>query len=317
MTQVNDYNTILTFAAADVLEQRKLWLSHLQSERRLAEKTLDAYERDLRQFLIFFTSYNGAPVKLKDIENLKPFELRSFLANRREQDFSNRSIGRSLAGVRSFIKFLERQELASSAAICAMRSPKQPKTLPKPISAEDAIKLTDSSLHLSDKPWVQARDCAILTLLYGCGLRIFEALSLTSKHFAYSPETLEIKGKGDKTRLVPLLPIALEAVQEYQRLCPYSPDGDLPMFLGEKGRPLQAAVLQRNMRNLKNALGLPDHATPHALRHSFATHLLGNGGDLRTIQELLGHASLSTTQVYTQVDSDRLLDIYEKAHPRA
>ncbi|MCY1242150.1 Tyrosine recombinase XerC [compost metagenome] len=198
-----------------------------------------------------------------------------------------------------------------------MRSPKQPKSLPKPLTDREALNVVTSEAQLAEEPWIAARNAAVLTLLYGCGLRISEALGLTSGDFAGTPSSLRIIGKGGKTRLVPLIQAAREAVAAYIKLCPYQPPADEPLFRGARGAKLQPAIIQREMQKLRGALGLPDTATPHALRHSFATHLLAGGGDLRTIQELLGHASLSTTQVYTGVDSARLLEIYDRAHPRA
>jgi integrase/recombinase XerC len=198
-----------------------------------------------------------------------------------------------------------------------MRAPKQPKSLPKPLNAGDALRVVDATEQMADEPWIAARDAAVLTLLYACGLRISEALALTREDFSAGAETLRVTGKGGKTRIVPLLPAARAAVEDYLAQAPFSPAPAAPIFRGARGGPLQPAIVQKAMRLMRVALDLPDTATPHALRHSFATHLLAGGGDLRTIQELLGHASLSTTQVYTGVDTARLLDIYDRAHPRA
>jgi integrase/recombinase XerC len=239
------------------------------------------------------------------------------MAERRREGAGARTLGRGLAGIRSFLRHLQREGLANAAGAAATRAPKQPKSLPKPLSARDASRVVDSDLQLSEEPWIAARDAAVLTLLYGCGLRISEALSLTRNDLPRDGETLRITGKGGKTRIVPLLPVARRAIDAYLGLAPYAPAMDAPMFRGARGGPLQPAIVQKAMRALRSSLDLPDTATPHALRHSFATHLLAGGGDLRTIQELLGHASLSTTQVYTGVDSSRLLDIYDRAHPRA
>ena len=198
-----------------------------------------------------------------------------------------------------------------------MRSPKQPKSLPKPLSDVQALAVASHEAQLNEEPWIAARDAAVLSLLYGSGLRISEALGLTAADFPAGATSLRIAGKGGKTRIVPLIPVVGEAVATYRKLCPYRPAADEPLFRGARGGPLQPAIIQRAMQALRGALGLPETATPHALRHSFATHLLAGGGDLRTIQELLGHASLSTTQVYTGVDSARLLDVYDRAHPRS
>ena len=305
-------------AKPDLQQARLEWLNALASERRLSPLTVEAYERDTRQFLQFLTGYHGDAPGISDIAALKPADLRAFLAQRRNDGAGARSLGRGLAGIRSFLRFLERKGLANAAGANAMRAPKQPKSLPKPLTAADAKKVVNAGEQLAEEPWIAARNAAVLTLLYGCGLRISEALGLAGDELKDETQSvLRISGKGGKTRLVPVLPAAIRAVSEYRKLCPYDLDGDAPLFRGARGGPLQPAIIQREMQKLRSALNLPDTATPHALRHSFATHLLAKGGDLRTIQELLGHASLSTTQVYTGVDTARLLDIYDAAHPRA
>jgi integrase/recombinase XerC len=303
--------------APDLLEARARWLGHLRGERRIAARSLEAYERDVRQFVQFMVGHLGRPPALSDFAALKPVDLRGFLAFRRRAGAGPRSAARALAGIRSFIRRLETEGLADAAGLAATRAPRQPRTLPKPVSPQAALRLTGLAEQESEEPWIAARDAAVLSLLYGCGLRIGEALALTPDSFAGDNRALRISGKGGKTRLAPVLPVVNEAVAHYRALCPYSLAGDRPMFRGAKGGPLQAAVLQRSMARLRGRLGLPDTATPHALRHSFATHLLANGADLRAIQELLGHASLSTTQVYTGVDTARLLDAWSRAHPRA
>ncbi|WP_421594664.1 tyrosine recombinase XerC [Shinella sp. M27] len=308
---------LLIIADPALLAERQAWLASLADERRLAGHTLDAYERDTRQFLAFLTQHLAAPARLKDIGNLRPADLRGFLAARRRDGAGARTLGRGLAGLRSFLRHLERKGLANAAGASAVRSPKQPKSLPKPLSDRQAIAVVDANEQLAEEPWIRVRNAAVLTLLYGCGLRISEALSLTPENFAGSPTSLRITGKGDKTRIVPLIAPARSGVEDYIKLCPFPLGADKPLFRGARGGPLQPAIIQREMQKMRGALGLPDSATPHALRHSFATHLLAGGGDLRTIQELLGHASLSTTQVYTGVDSARLLEIYDRAHPRA
>lgn len=308
---------LLIIADPTLMAERQGWLATLAEERRLSGNTLDAYERDTRQFLAFLTQHLAAPARLKDIGELRPADLRGFLAARRRDGAGARTLGRGLAGLRSFLRHLERKGLANAAGAAAVRSPKQPKSLPKPLSDRQAIAVVDAGEQLAEEPWIRLRNAAVLTLLYGCGLRISEALSLTPADFAGTPTSLRITGKGDKTRTVPLIAPALASVRDYVKLCPFSLAEGSPLFRGARGGPLQPAILQREMQKLRGALGLPDSATPHALRHSFATHLLAGGGDLRTIQELLGHASLSTTQVYTGVDSARLLEIYDRAHPRA
>ncbi|KXF79291.1 recombinase XerC [Paramesorhizobium deserti] len=305
-------------ARADLLAAREEWLNSLKNTRRLSENTLEAYERDTRQFLHFLTGHLGEPPSLKDVSSLRVADLRSFLASRRNGGAGARTLGRGLAGIRSLLRHLEKRGLANAAGAGAMRAPRQPKSLPKPLAAVDAKRVVEAREQLAEEPWIAARNAAVLTLLYGCGLRISEALGLDGGDLRdSSARSIAIHGKGGKTRLVPLLPVVHRAADAYRRLCPYDLAQGTPLFRGAKGGALQPAIIQREMQNLRSALGLPDTATPHALRHSFATHLLARGGDLRTIQELLGHASLSTTQVYTGVDTDRLLEIYEKAHPRA
>jgi integrase/recombinase XerC len=308
----------LVSAKADLIDARENWLKSLKNTRRLAVNTLEAYERDTRQFFQFLTGHLGEPPALKDVATLRIADLRSFLARRRSDGAGARTLGRGLAGIRSFLRYLEKQGMANAAASIAMRAPRQPKSLPKPLTMVDARRVVATGEQLNEEPWIAARNAAVLTLLYGCGLRISEALGLDGGALT-DPDarSIPITGKGGKTRMVPLLPIVHRAVAEYRKLCPYALDAGKPLFRGARGGELHSAIIQRDMQKMRGALGLPDTATPHALRHSFATHLLGRGGDLRTIQELLGHASLSTTQVYTGVDTERLMEIYDKAHPRA
>ncbi len=305
-------------AKPDLANARAEWLAALAEERRMAALTVEAYERDTRQFLVFLTGHLGEPPGLADIADLKAIDLRAFLAARRNDGVGARSLGRGLAGIRSLLRFLERRGLANAAGATAIRAPRKPKSLPKPLTVQDARRTTSASEQLAEEPWIAARNAAVLTLLYGCGLRISEALGLTAGQISDRTDAvLRIAGKGGKTRLVPVLPAAIAAITEYKRLCPHDLDASMPLFRGARGGPLAPAIIQREMKKLRSALGLPDTATPHALRHSFATHLLGRGGDLRAIQELLGHASLSTTQIYTGVDTERLLAAYDAAHPRA
>lgn len=308
---------ILIPGSPELMDKRREWLESLGNERRLADNTLEAYERDTRQFLLFLTAHLGAPAKLSDIHTLRTADLRAFLAQRRRDGAGARSLGRHLAGLRSFLRYLERKGLINAAAAGAIRAPRQPKSLPKPLSDLQALDVVSMEAQLHEEPWIAARDAAVLTLLYGCGLRISEALDLTAADISPTATSLRVTGKGGKTRLVPLLSVVPKAVEHYKALCPYHLAPDEPLFRGARGGKLNPSIIQREMQKLRGALGLPDSATPHALRHSFATHLLAGGGDLRTIQELLGHASLSTTQVYTGVDQARLLDVYDRAHPRA
>lgn len=306
----------LISAKPDLHAARQNWLKSLAGERRLSKLTVDAYERDTRQFLQFLTGHCGGAPGISDVSALRPADLRGFLASRRNDGAGARTLGRGLAGVRSLLRFLERKGLANAAGAAALRAPKQPKSLPKPLTVADARRVVSAEGQLADEPWIAARNAAVMALLYGSGLRISEALGLSGGELR-GEAVLRITGKGGKTRLVPVLPVTAQAVEEYRQLCPYQLAADAPLFRGAKGGPLNPAIIQREMQKMRSALNLPDTATPHALRHSFATHLLGRGGDLRTIQELLGHASLSTTQIYTGVDSARLLDIYASAHPRA
>jgi len=308
----------LILARADLQAARENWLRMLARERRLSPETVEAYERDTRQFLQFLTGHCGGPPGIADIADLRPADLRGFLAQRRAGGAGARTLGRGLAGIRSLLRFLERRGLVNAAGAAALRAPKQPKSLPKPLTAIDAKHVVSVEGQLAEEPWIAARNAAVLTLLYGSGLRISEALGLSGAELS-SPRdnVLRITGKGGKTRLVPVLPVALRGVAEYRRLCPYHLDPKGLLFRGARGGPLNPAIVQRDMAKLRSALNLPDTATPHALRHSFATHLLGRGGDLRTIQELLGHASLSTTQRYTAVEQEKLIAVWRAAHPRS
>jgi integrase/recombinase XerC len=304
-------------ARPDLQKARLEWLAALANERRLSALTVEAYERDTRQFLQFMTDHCGGAPGIAEIADLKPADLRAFLAHRRRDGAGARSLGRGLAGIRSFLRHLERKGLVNAAGATAMRAPRQPKSLPKPLVPADARRVVDGREQLAEEPWIAARNAAVLSLLYGSGLRISEALGLKGAELSPSETILRVTGKGGKTRLVPLLPATREAVALYRKLCPYHVGPNEPLFRGARGGVLQPAIIQREMQKMRSALNLPDSATPHALRHSFATHLLARGGDLRAIQELLGHASLSTTQVYTAVDHERLMEIYERAHPRA
>ncbi|MBB3997493.1 tyrosine recombinase XerC [Aureimonas pseudogalii] len=309
---------ILLSATRPLLDAKRAWLERLETERGVSAETLEAYERDLRQFLAFLAGHHARPAGIADCADLKPADLRAFLAERRREGLGARSLGRVLSGVRSFVRHLEREGLASAAGVGAMRAPKVPKTLPRPLSVVDARAVTEEGGAMAAEPWIAARNVAVLTLLYGCGLRISEALGLPGDALAdVSARSMRIRGKGDKERLVPLLPAVLAAAAHYRRLVPYALSPDAPLFRGARGGPLRPQIIQGEMARLRGLLGLPETATPHALRHSFATHLLAGGGDLRTIQDLLGHASLSTTQGYTAVDGSRLMQVYENAHPRA
>jgi integrase/recombinase XerC len=293
------------------------WLRHLGDERRCSGKTLEAYRRDATQFLAFLAGHLGGAPTLKDLAALTPADVRAFMAARRTDGIGSRSLMRTLAGVRGFARFLERAGKGKVGALAAVRMPKIGKTLPRPLPAAAATRVADPDLAAGDgrAVWIHARDAALLALLYGSGLRISEALGLKRGDFDGS-DAVTVTGKGRKQRMVPVLPQVQKLIADYLALCPHELPLDGPLFVGAKGGPLSARIVQLAMARARGALGLPDTATPHALRHSFATHLLARGGDLRAIQELLGHASLATTQIYTEVDADRLIEAYRSAHPR-
>jgi integrase/recombinase XerC len=307
-----------TLAAPDVTAEIARWLGYLGAERRMSPKTLEAYQRDVGQFLDFLAGHLGGAPTLRQLAKLSPADVRAFMAARRGDGLSSRSLMRGLAGARSFARFLERNGKGKVGALSAVRAPKVGKTLPKPLPIAAAKRIADTGLRAGEErePWIIARDTAVLGLLYGSGLRISEALSLKPKDLV-AGDAITVTGKGNKTRMVPVLPQVAKLITDYVALCPLDLPDDGALFVGARGGQLSPRIVQLAMARLRGALGLPDTATPHALRHSFATHLLARGGDLRAIQELLGHASLSTTQIYTAVDSERLLEVYASAHPRA
>jgi integrase/recombinase XerC len=307
-----------TLAAPDVATEISRWLGYLGAERRMSPKTLEAYQRDVGQFLDFLAGHLGGAPTLRQLAKLSPADVRAFMAARRGDGLSSRSLMRGLAGARSFARFLERNGKGKVGALSAVRAPKVGKTLPKPLPIAAAKRIADTGLRAGEErePWIIARDTAVLGLLYGSGLRISEALSLKPKDLV-AGDAITVTGKGNKTRMVPVLPQVAKLITDYVALCPLDLPDDGALFVGARGGQLSPRIVQLAMARLRGALGLPDTATPHALRHSFATHLLARGGDLRAIQELLGHASLSTTQIYTAVDSERLLEVYASAHPRA
>lgn len=303
-------------AEPGVLAATEDWRDWLTYERRCSRHTLESYTRDLGFFLIFLNNHLGFAPGLADLEKLKTADFRSYLAHRKSSGLSAASMARGLSTLRNFFRFLERRGLVHNAAIGVIRTPKIAKSVPKALTEEDALEAVATIDELALEPWIGKRDVALMTLLYGCGLRISEALEL-NRDQAPKGEAMVITGKGNKQRVVPLLGVVVEAVDAYIEACPFSLEADGPLFIGARGKRLNAGVFQKQVRNLRHYLGLPETATPHALRHSFATHLLAGGGDLRTIQELLGHASLSTTQRYTDVDAGRLSAVYRQAHPRA
>ncbi|OAI22540.1 recombinase XerC [Methylosinus sp. R-45379] len=305
-------------AAPDIVAEALAWLQHLSGERRASRHTLDAYARDARFFLAFLAEHKGAPADAATLSALSPADIRAFMARRRTEGLENRSLLRALAAVRSLMRFLEKKGLAKTDVFGAIHAPKKPHSLPKALSVADARDLTRAETRAGEarEPWVLARDAAALALLYGAGLRISEALSIERDRAPIGAvDRIAITGKGGKTRVVPVIEPVRRAIEEYISLCPYQLAGG-PLFVGARGGPLSPRILQLAVERMRGALGLPASATPHALRHSFATHLLGRGGDLRSIQELLGHASLSTTQIYAAVDKNRLLEAWRSAHPR-
>ena len=304
-------------AVVSAIEDWRAWLAH---ERRISNHTLDAYSRDLGSFLRFTAEHLGYAPGLQDLRALEPVDFRGFLADRQTRGLARSSTARAMSTLRNFFKFIERQGLVENAAIGGIRTPKVPRSVPKALDEVDALETVSVIEDLSEEPWIGKRDAAVLFLLYGCGLRIGEALGLDRDQVAEpgdAMDTIVVTGKGDKQRLVPVLPVVAEALGDYIDACPHDLALDGPLFVGKRGKRLSARMIQRQMGRVRALLGLPETATPHALRHSFATHLLAGGGDLRTIQELLGHASLSTTQRYTEVDAGRLKSVYDGAHPRA
>lgn len=303
--------------AQDLQDAIAAWFAHLAHERGRAEKTLEAYERDLRQFLTWLKGALGHAPCLADLARLDAKRFRAFMAARRRAGFAGRSLARSMSSLRMFFRWLEAEEITRNRAVLQVTLPKVPHGIPKPLTVEKAAAVVGDGAA-ADLDWIAARDTAVLLLLYGSGLRISEALGIVRKDAPTAErDVLRIVGKGGKERLVPVLPVTRNAIARYIALCPYPLAPDTPLFLGAKGGRLGPRIVQLAVEHLRDTLDLPATATPHALRHSFATHLLSAGADLRQIQELLGHASLSTTQVYTEVDRERLLAVYDKAHPRA
>jgi integrase/recombinase XerC len=291
------------------------WQGWLVAERRASPHTIAAYGGDLARFLTFLNDHLGVVPGLADLERLRAADFRAYLAQRAGADLSASSRARAMSVLRGFFRFLDRRGLAHNPALATVRSPKLSVSLPKPLTAVDAADVLASVDDATS--WIAKRDVAVLTLLYGCGLRLAEALSLTRREAPIAAGAIRITGKGSKQRLVPILPVVAAAIADYLAACPHLLAADDALFVGARGGKLNPRLVQGRMAQLRRALSLPESATPHALRHSFATHLLAGGGDLRAIQELLGHASLSTTQRYTAVDMTRLVEIYDKAHPRA
>ncbi|MEZ5972526.1 MAG: tyrosine recombinase XerC [Hyphomonadaceae bacterium] len=302
-------------AATALLSQ---WTAHLREERRFSNNSAQAYERDVAAFLSFLSGHLGGGPDAKALAELEPRDLRAYLAYRRQgpDALADRSISRALAAIRSFYRYLERRHGVQNARLALVRGPKLKRSLPRPVSEGAARNLIAEAIASGSDEWQGVRDAALLTLLYAAGLRISEALALTGADLPL-PDVLRVQGKGGKQRVVPLLSQAREAVARYVDMCPYSIDGDGPLFRAARGGAFSPRMAQALMERLRIGLGLPASATPHALRHAFATHLLANGADLRAIQDLLGHESLSTTQTYTSVEAQKILQAYRRAHPRS
>jgi integrase/recombinase XerC len=293
------------------------WLDHLRQIDGRSPETIEAYERDLRTFLVFLRGHLGYAPCLADIPRLDLKTFRAFMAARRKDGLMSRSLSRTMSALRTYMRWLDAQGISGNQTILRVGMPKLPHAVPKPLTIEKASAVIEGAASTADE-WIGARDTAVLLLLYGSGLRISEALALTPREApCQGRDVIRVTGKGEKERLVPVLPVTRQAIERYMGLVPFTLQPDLPLFLGARGGPLSPRIIQLVIARLREALDLPATATPHALRHSFATHLLSAGADLRQIQELLGHASLSTTQVYTEVDRAQLLRVYDAAHPRS
>jgi integrase/recombinase XerC len=318
-------NRDIRFAATpDLVAAIDQWLNYLLHERRASRHTSAAYAGDLADFLSFLQRHLGETPKLASLNDARRGDFRGWMADRFARGMAAASTARAMSAVRGFFRFLAKRHHGVNGAISTVSSPKIPRAVPKPLTASEAEDTMEAIASLDDEPWIAKRDLAVLLLLYGCGLRISEALNLDrgavtgfDMRRRDAVMTLTITGKGNKTRRVPVLPVVADAIIDYLNACPFTGGREMPLFLGARGKRLNARIVQGAMQRLRPLLGLPETATPHALRHSFATHLLAGGGDLRAIQELLGHASLSTTQRYTDIDAAQLMTVYNAAHPRA
>jgi len=309
-------NVPIIAATPELVSTVEDWFNWLAHERRASVHTIDAYRSDVSDFLAFLAGHLGGPPSLRELSDLRPADFRGWLTRLAERGLARTSIARALSAVRTFFSYLDRKGLAHNTAIDHISGPRIPHSVPKALEVDEVKNLLKEAGTFRQKDWIAKRDVALVTLLYGCGLRLSEALNL-QKGILPLGAMLRISGKGGKERTVPVLPAVHEALDIYMAACPYNLGPQEPLFVGTRGRRLHPRTVQGMMKKLRVALNLPESATPHALRHSFATHLLGSGGDLRGIQELLGHTSLSTTQRYTLVDQTRLMDVYRAAHPRA
>ena len=292
------------------------WLNYLSNIKKLSQNSVVSYKNDLSKFFIFFQDYIEKNIGLKEIESIKISEFRSFLTYRRNSEISSNSIARNISALKSFFRFLIKNNKIKESSVFNLKSPKLKKSLPRPINVDLAIQVIKQAEEIENEKWIGLRNKAILILLYGCGLRISEALSLNYDDVQNEDHIL-IKGKGEKERIVPMMPYIKKGIENYLEACPKEIISGEALFIGKRFSRLSPRIIQYALEKIRTALSLPETATPHALRHSFATHLLDSGGDLRTIQELLGHSSLSTTQKYTKVETSKLLDIYKKSHPLA
>ena len=314
MAVLSDQNDIVPSPA--LTASLTAWLDQLRALDDAADNTIEAYRRDVSGYIGFLTRHFGEATGLGPVKQVTLRDIRSWMAFERGRGVGARSLARSLSAVKTFTAWLAEREGFDPTPVLSARNPKFQKKLPRPLSEDAAKSVIETVEFQSAEPWVAARDMAVITLLYGCGLRISEALGMAGDAHPM-PEVLRIKGKGGKERIVPVIPAARTAVADYVRQCPFQMEPQLALFRGARGGALNPRIIQKVMQNTRMQLGLPATATPHAMRHSFATHLLSAGGDLRAIQELLGHASLSTTQAYTAVDTARLMDVYDQTHPRA
>lgn len=291
------------------------FLDFIQREQRLATNTVEAYRSDLAEFIGFLRGHLETEPGMRAFADLQARDIRAFIAARRREGLADASIARLLSAIKSFYRWLDRAHGVENPEIAFLSGPKRGQRLPRPVSEVAAKDMLEQAELIQEEPWIAARDVAALSLMYGAGLRISEVLDLPGD-VKSAPERLRIKGKGGKVRIVPIIPAVREAISEYAALCPYGMNAGSPLFYGARGKRLQAPILRKQVQVLRGALGLTETATPHALRHSFATHLLAHGADLRAIQTLLGHASLSTTQVYTGVEAGHLRKVHANAHPR-
>jgi len=300
----------------DLDQEYKNWINHLSNVKKLSQNSVVSYKNDLSKFFIFLEDFTEINIGLKDIENIEISEFRSFLTFRRNSEISSNSIARNISALKSFFSYLIKNNKIKESSVFNLKSPKLKKSLPRPINVDLAIQVIKHSAEIENEKWIGLRNKAILLLLYGCGLRISEALSLNYDDVQNEDHIL-IKGKGDKERIVPMMPYIKKGIDNYLEACPKEITSGEALFIGKRLSRLSPRIIQYTLEKIRGALSLPETATPHALRHSFATHLLDSGGDLRTIQELLGHSSLSTTQKYTKVETSKLLDSYKKSHPLA